>query len=243
MIVFRLSLQFHEHAIHKQLDSDKVKHLFMCVISFHVIYWLLSGLGEPSYFYVESVFALHGVMMAIFFLFGTYLRYVLTQDLKTLAYNDSCIFSYNDNNSWIRIIKIILCCNINCFGNLLSQDLLSLIDSVICSMMMYGLRLLVSVEELVIFNSGFNFVSIAISVNPCVAAYWQWLLFSLIMERYVNYNEYLLQLQLVDVLRWSCINDLMHLALLHTKFMKFLKLVKDILELRQASKLTMFTGL
>ncbi|GAB1605606.1 probable C-mannosyltransferase DPY19L1 [Argonauta hians] len=31
------------------------------------------GLGEPSYFYVESVFALHGVMMFVFFLFGVYL--------------------------------------------------------------------------------------------------------------------------------------------------------------------------
>ncbi|CAI9741898.1 probable C-mannosyltransferase DPY19L1 [Octopus vulgaris] len=30
------------------------------------------GLGEPSYFYVESVFALHGIMMFVFFLFGVY---------------------------------------------------------------------------------------------------------------------------------------------------------------------------
>lgn len=31
------------------------------------------GLGEPAYFYVESVFALHGLMMFIFLLFGVYL--------------------------------------------------------------------------------------------------------------------------------------------------------------------------
>jgi hypothetical protein len=32
------------------------------------------GLGEPAYFYVESVFALNGIMMGVFFLLGTYLR-------------------------------------------------------------------------------------------------------------------------------------------------------------------------
>ncbi|KAL3831444.1 hypothetical protein ACJMK2_023195 [Sinanodonta woodiana] len=31
------------------------------------------GLGEPAYFYIEAVFALNGLMMSIFFLFGTYL--------------------------------------------------------------------------------------------------------------------------------------------------------------------------
>ena len=35
---------------------------------------LLSGLGDPHYFYVESVFVLNGVSMAVFFLFGTFLR-------------------------------------------------------------------------------------------------------------------------------------------------------------------------
>ena len=33
-----------------------------------------SGLGEPSYFYIESVFFLNGLNMAVFFLFGTFLR-------------------------------------------------------------------------------------------------------------------------------------------------------------------------
>lgn len=32
------------------------------------------GLGEPSYFYIEAVFTLNGLMMGVFFLFGTYLR-------------------------------------------------------------------------------------------------------------------------------------------------------------------------
>lgn len=32
------------------------------------------GLGEPSYFYVEAVFFLNGLMMSVFFLFGVYLR-------------------------------------------------------------------------------------------------------------------------------------------------------------------------
>ncbi|XP_025095968.1 probable C-mannosyltransferase DPY19L1 isoform X2 [Pomacea canaliculata] len=31
------------------------------------------GLGEPAYFYVESVFLLNGILMGVFFLFGTYL--------------------------------------------------------------------------------------------------------------------------------------------------------------------------
>ncbi|XP_076460518.1 protein C-mannosyl-transferase DPY19L1-like [Babylonia areolata] len=31
------------------------------------------GLGEPAYFYVESVFLLNGLMMGVFFLFGTFL--------------------------------------------------------------------------------------------------------------------------------------------------------------------------
>ncbi|KAI0208675.1 putative C-mannosyltransferase DPY19L1 [Lamellibrachia satsuma] len=31
------------------------------------------GIGEPSYFYIESVFALNGLCMAVFFLFGVYL--------------------------------------------------------------------------------------------------------------------------------------------------------------------------
>ncbi|KAJ8313954.1 hypothetical protein KUTeg_008515 [Tegillarca granosa] len=32
------------------------------------------GLGEPSYFYTEAAFTLNGIMMGIFFLFGTFLR-------------------------------------------------------------------------------------------------------------------------------------------------------------------------
>ena len=36
------------------------------------------GLGEPSYFYIESVFLLNGLNMGLFFLFGVYLRSVST---------------------------------------------------------------------------------------------------------------------------------------------------------------------
>ncbi|XP_064614420.1 protein C-mannosyl-transferase DPY19L1-like [Liolophura sinensis] len=43
------------------------------------------GLGEPSYFYVESVFLLNGCMMAIFFLFATYLSGSLFGGLLTVA--------------------------------------------------------------------------------------------------------------------------------------------------------------
>ena len=37
------------------------------------------GLGEPAYFYVESIFLLNGIMMGVFFLFGTYLRYAYSK--------------------------------------------------------------------------------------------------------------------------------------------------------------------
>ncbi|KAK7109384.1 hypothetical protein V1264_013434 [Littorina saxatilis] len=33
------------------------------------------GLGEPSYFFIESAFLLNGIMMGVFFLFGTLLSY------------------------------------------------------------------------------------------------------------------------------------------------------------------------
>ena len=36
--------------------------------------YFFAGIGEPAYFYVESVFLLNGIMMGIFFLFGTFLR-------------------------------------------------------------------------------------------------------------------------------------------------------------------------
>ena len=35
------------------------------------------GLGDPHYFYVEMAFLLNGIKMSVFFLFGTYLRYLL----------------------------------------------------------------------------------------------------------------------------------------------------------------------
>ena len=34
------------------------------------------GLGEPSYFYILTVFSLNGVMIALFFLLTYYVRYV-----------------------------------------------------------------------------------------------------------------------------------------------------------------------
>ncbi|XP_067649500.1 protein C-mannosyl-transferase DPY19L1-like [Haliotis asinina] len=43
------------------------------------------GLGEPSYFYVESAFALNGMMMGIFFLFGTYLSDSMFGGVLTVA--------------------------------------------------------------------------------------------------------------------------------------------------------------
>ncbi|XP_046369637.2 probable C-mannosyltransferase DPY19L1 [Haliotis rufescens] len=43
------------------------------------------GMGEPSYFYVESAFALNGIMMGIFFLFGTYLSDRMIGGILTVA--------------------------------------------------------------------------------------------------------------------------------------------------------------
>ncbi|XP_060597502.1 probable C-mannosyltransferase DPY19L1 [Ruditapes philippinarum] len=43
------------------------------------------GLGEPSYFYVEHVFILNGMMMSIFFLFGTYLSGSMFGGILTVA--------------------------------------------------------------------------------------------------------------------------------------------------------------
>ncbi|KAH3715742.1 hypothetical protein DPMN_058454, partial [Dreissena polymorpha] len=43
------------------------------------------GLGEPSYFYVEHVFSLNGLMMSLFFLFGTYLSGSMYGGLLTVA--------------------------------------------------------------------------------------------------------------------------------------------------------------
>ncbi|CAG5129451.1 unnamed protein product, partial [Candidula unifasciata] len=42
------------------------------------------GLGEPAYFYVEAVFLLNGLMMGLFFLFGTYLSGSLFGGLLTV---------------------------------------------------------------------------------------------------------------------------------------------------------------
>ncbi|XP_053374702.1 probable C-mannosyltransferase DPY19L1 [Mercenaria mercenaria] len=43
------------------------------------------GLGEPSYFYVEHVFILNGIMMSMFFLFGTYLSGSMFGGILTVA--------------------------------------------------------------------------------------------------------------------------------------------------------------
>ncbi|KAL4222659.1 hypothetical protein ACF0H5_018701 [Mactra antiquata] len=43
------------------------------------------GLGEPSYFYVEPVFFLNGLMMSVFFLFGTYLSGSMFGGILTVA--------------------------------------------------------------------------------------------------------------------------------------------------------------
>ncbi|XP_033761456.1 probable C-mannosyltransferase DPY19L1 [Pecten maximus] len=43
------------------------------------------GLGEPSYFYIENVFFLNGVMMSVFFLFGTYLSGSVFGGILTVA--------------------------------------------------------------------------------------------------------------------------------------------------------------
>lgn len=34
------------------------------------------GMGDPAYFYVTCVFLLNGVMMSLFFIYGSYLRYL-----------------------------------------------------------------------------------------------------------------------------------------------------------------------
>ncbi|KAK3108358.1 hypothetical protein FSP39_006326 [Pinctada imbricata] len=44
-----------------------------------------TGLGEPAYFYTESVFALNGIMMGVFFLFGTYLSGSIYGGILTVA--------------------------------------------------------------------------------------------------------------------------------------------------------------
>lgn len=51
----------------KLFVGKKKKNIEILFISFQ-------GLGEPSYFYVENCFVLNGMMMSMFFLFGTYLR-------------------------------------------------------------------------------------------------------------------------------------------------------------------------
>ncbi|XP_056008061.1 probable C-mannosyltransferase DPY19L1 [Ostrea edulis] len=43
------------------------------------------GLGEPSYFYVEAVFFLNGLMMTVFFLFGVYLSGNIYGGILTVA--------------------------------------------------------------------------------------------------------------------------------------------------------------
>ena len=45
------------------------------------------GLGEPPYFYIESVFLLNGMSMGVFFLFGLYLRSV-----RRLLSNDPVLY-------------------------------------------------------------------------------------------------------------------------------------------------------
>ncbi|GFO16417.1 protein dpy-19-like 1-like protein [Plakobranchus ocellatus] len=43
------------------------------------------GLGEPSYFYTEAVFALNGLLLGLFFLFGTYLSGSLIGGITTAS--------------------------------------------------------------------------------------------------------------------------------------------------------------
>ena len=38
------------------------------------VHYFFTGLGEPTYFYVEVVFWLSGMMMGTLFLYGTFLR-------------------------------------------------------------------------------------------------------------------------------------------------------------------------
>ena len=54
-----------------------------------------AGLGEPSYFYVESVFALHGLMMFVFLLFGVYLRYFYYSFFTKCIYHKIFIAYYS----------------------------------------------------------------------------------------------------------------------------------------------------
>lgn len=50
--------------------------------SFQIDHFYLTGLGEPSYFYIESVFLLNGINMGVFFLFGVYLRLAQNQSIR-----------------------------------------------------------------------------------------------------------------------------------------------------------------
>ncbi len=47
----------------------------------NIFFFLLVGIGDPAYFYVENVFLLNGFNMALFFIFGTYLRWGLVWGL------------------------------------------------------------------------------------------------------------------------------------------------------------------
>ncbi|KAK2149809.1 hypothetical protein LSH36_436g06053 [Paralvinella palmiformis] len=55
-----------------------------------ILYIFLTGLGEPAYFYIESVFLLNGVMMMVFFFFGAYLSESILGGFLTVMF-----FFYN----------------------------------------------------------------------------------------------------------------------------------------------------
>ena len=48
------------------------KQIFGRVIS--TVIWLIVGIGDPAYFYIEAAFLLNGILLGVLFVFGIYLR-------------------------------------------------------------------------------------------------------------------------------------------------------------------------
>lgn len=63
------------------------------VLHYRLYFLCNTGLGEPSYFYIEAVFLLNGLMMGTFFLFGTYLRLVMSANF--ILNNQQNLSMYN----------------------------------------------------------------------------------------------------------------------------------------------------
>ncbi|XP_041366961.1 probable C-mannosyltransferase DPY19L1 [Gigantopelta aegis] len=126
------------------------------------------GLGEPSYFYVESIFCLNGIMIGIFFLFGSYLSGSLFGGLLTV----SCFF-YNHGEAtrvqWTPPLRESF------------------------SYPFHVIQMFLVTHVLRIKDPGFRHSLLISSVTVCFMLPWQFAQFALLTQAVAVFGTYVLQ--------------------------------------------------